>query len=157
NEESLETARLALNHPLMSGDAPPGLKAAVFGANARALQALGRYEEAEPAMAQVAAAFGAAFGEANGRTYYWHYRHAQVLQALGRLDEAQTIIDHLIANPVENDQPIARIAYAVVGADIAHARGASDAAARIDAAVTLACSENGHPRFCEKARGLQAD
>ena len=157
NEESLETARLALNHPLMSGDAPPGLKAAVFGANARALQALGRYEEAEPAMAQVAAAFGAAFGAANGRTYYWHYRHAQVLQALGRLDEAQTIIDHLIANPVENDQPIARIAYAVVGADIAHARGASDAAARIDAAVTLACSENGHPRFCEKARGLQAD
>jgi eukaryotic-like serine/threonine-protein kinase len=154
NAEALDAAKRALAHRMIIENLAPGLTAAALGANARALQALGRNAEAEPMLIRVIAGFSEVFGAESGRTYYWRYRHGQVLQALGRLDEAQQEIDALIARPAVAEQPIAHVAYAVVGAEISRARRASDAQSRGREAVRLACSEQGNPRFCEKARAL---
>ncbi|MEO8461325.1 MAG: protein kinase, partial [Dokdonella sp.] len=127
NEESLDAANLAMALPLVRDNVAPGLTASALGAKARALQALDRNAEAEPMMVRVVDAFTELFGARNGRTYYWHYRHAQVLLELQRFDEALSIIDDLIDHPAANDQPIGRIAYVVLGAVIAAAHHAPDA------------------------------
>ncbi|MEO7324420.1 MAG: protein kinase [Dokdonella sp.] len=154
NQASLDAAMQALAHPYIRENIAPGLTTSVLGANARALQALGRNAEAEPMMVRVVGAFAASFGERSSRTYYWKYRHAQVLVELGDFDHAKAIIDDLLANPAINDQPIAHIAYLVVGAKIAGLRHAPDARERIAEAVREACSDKGNARFCGLARGL---
>lgn len=154
NQESLDSARQALAHPFIQGNIAPALTASVLGANARALQALGRNAEAEPMMVRVVETFDASFGARNARTYYWKYRHAQVLIELGDFDHAKAIVDDLLANPATNDQPIAHVAYLVVGAKIAGLRHAADARERIAEAVREACSDKGNARFCALARAL---
>jgi hypothetical protein len=118
------------------------------------LQALGRNAEAEPQTAATAAQFARIYGADSPRTYYWRYRHAQILLALGRLDAAQAEVDALIAHPARDDQPVAPIAYAVLGADLAVRRHATDAAARVDAARAAACARQDFAAFCAKARAL---
>lgn len=153
-DEALAAADAALATRLVRENRLPGLAAEVQGARARALQALGRNAEAEPQTAATAAQFARIYGADSPRTYYWRYRHAQILQALGRLDAAQAEVDALIAHPVADDQPVAPIAYAVLGADLAVRRHAVDAAARIRAARAAACARQDFAAFCAKARAL---
>jgi serine/threonine-protein kinase len=153
-DDALAAAEEALASRLVLDNRMPGLSAEATGAKARALQALGRFAEAEPPMAATVAQFKRVYGADSARTYYWRYRHAQVLQALGRLDAAQAEIDALIAHPVADDQPVAPIAYAVLGADLAVRRHAADAAARIRAARAAACARQDFAAFCTKARAL---
>lgn len=154
NQDSLDSAKQALAHPFVHENIAPALTASALGANARALQALGRNAEAEPMMVRVVEAFATSFGARNSRTYYWKYRHAQVLIELGKLDQAKAIVDDLLENPATNDQPIAHVAYLVVGAKIAGLRHAPDARERIADAVREACSDKGNSRFCSLARAL---
>jgi serine/threonine-protein kinase len=152
--DALAAAEEAVASRLVREDRLPGLAAEATGAKARALQALGRFTDAEPQTAATVAQFARIYGVNSARTYYWRYRHAQVLQALGRLDAAQVEIDALIAHPVVDDQPVAPIAYAVLGADLAVRRHAADAAARVDAARRAACARQDFAAFCAKARAL---
>jgi serine/threonine-protein kinase len=152
-DEALQAADRALAQPLIAS--APASRLAAQGAKVRALQVLHRDAEAEPLLADVIAGQSALYGANTARTRYWRYRRAQLLQALGRLDQAQAIVDALVEHPADDvDQPVARIAVAVTAADIAVARRAPDAAARIAAAESLACSADGNTRFCEKARAL---
>jgi serine/threonine-protein kinase len=153
-DEALAAADAARATRLVRENRLPGLAAEVQGARARALQALGRNAEAEPQTAATIAQFARIYGADSPRTYYWRYRHAQILQALGRLDAAQAEVDALIAHPARDDQPVAPIAYAVLGADLAVRRHATDAAARVGAARAAACARQDFAAFCTKARTL---
>jgi serine/threonine-protein kinase len=153
-EDAVAAAEEALASRLVREGRLPGLAAEATGAKARALQALGRFTDAEPQTAATVTQFARIYGVNSARTYYWRYRHAQILQALGRLDAAQAEIDALIAHPVRDDQPVAPIAYAVLGADLAVRRHAADAAARVGAARAAACARQDFAVFCAKARAL---
>ncbi len=153
-DEALAAADTALATPSVRAQREPGLVAAAFGVKARALQALGRNAEAEPQAAATVARFAQVYGMDNPRTYYWRYRHAQILGALERLDAAQAEIDALIAHPVEDDQPVGPVAYAVLGAELAVRRRAGDAAKRVADARAAACANKDFATFCAKARAL---
>jgi serine/threonine-protein kinase len=156
-QAALDAADAAMASPLVRDGRMPGLAAEAMGARARALQALGRYAEAEPQIAGVIAQFTRNLGADSARTYYWRYRHAQVLLSLGLLEQAQAEVDALIGHPARDDQPIAPVAYAVLGADLAARRKAPDAARRIAAARELACARPDFASFCARTRVLHTD
>ncbi len=156
-EEALAAAEEVLASTQVRNAHSPGLIADAHGARARALQALGRFPEAETEMVATLTRFAQVYGKDSARTQYWNYRHAQVLQALGRLDEAQVEVDALIASPASDAQPAAPIAHQVLAADLALARHATDAAERIALARNQACAKPEFAVFCAKARALQPD
>ena len=136
-------------------DAPPALLASARGARVRALQALGRHTEAEPLLVTTVAEFSALHGADHTLTRYWRFRHAETLHALGRLDQAQAVADAVLALPPDGAAAYRRVRVEVTAAAIAKDRGSTDAAARIDAPETAACSAEGNAELCARARALR--
>ena len=125
---------------------------------ARALTGLKRYAEAEPALAEVIAADGAAFGPEHFNPRYWRFRHAELLGSMGRLDDASAELQGLINVPASGDEHrLAPLAHLITAARIDEERRAANAAEDIDKVQVIACSSQGHPPFCAKARLLGAE
>ncbi len=158
NDEALTVIDRGLAHPFSKAAEYARLRNGLQGVRARALTGLKRYAEAEPALAEVIAADGAAFGPEHFSPRYWRYRHAELLGSMGRLDDASAELQGLINVPASSDEHrLAPLAHLISAARIDEERRAANAAEGIAKGQAIACSSQGHPPFCAKARLLGAE
>lgn len=158
NEEALAAADRGLLNPLAQAVDQAAVRNQLQGVRARALTGLKRYAEAESVLAQVIAATRESVGFEHSNTRYWRYRLAELLESMGRLDQAHSEAAALLNVPASSRvHPMARVAHLVTAARVADARRDTEAAALAASAEASACGEQGHPKFCGKARLITAE